>query len=163
EDAAQAWLATRGGAPVGRDGHLAVYCLYKSIGVPDGGAAIASAALDPAAGAAPTGAAAVATRTALWLASRSAAAAGLAGRLERLGPGGVVALDCWSGPHGALPGEGFPRARARRATTVCLPVHQELRASDLERIVELVRGPRREPPPRLEAVADPDALGPEWD
>jgi dTDP-4-amino-4,6-dideoxygalactose transaminase len=40
EDAAQAWLATRDGIAVGSLGDLAIYCLYKTIGVPDGAAVI---------------------------------------------------------------------------------------------------------------------------
>lgn len=40
EDAAQAWLATTGGLPVGVHGDLAVFCLYKSVGLPDGAAAV---------------------------------------------------------------------------------------------------------------------------
>jgi dTDP-4-amino-4,6-dideoxygalactose transaminase len=38
EDAAMAWLATRDDRPVGSDGDIAIYCLYKTFGVPDGGA-----------------------------------------------------------------------------------------------------------------------------
>ena len=38
EDAAQAWLASHGGVPVGSHGDLAVWCLYKTVGVPDGAA-----------------------------------------------------------------------------------------------------------------------------
>jgi dTDP-4-amino-4,6-dideoxygalactose transaminase len=38
EDAAQAWLATRDGIPVGSHGDLAIFCLYKTLGVPDGAA-----------------------------------------------------------------------------------------------------------------------------
>lgn len=40
EDAAQAWLATIDGRPVGSWGDLAIFSLYKSDGLPDGGAAI---------------------------------------------------------------------------------------------------------------------------
>lgn len=39
EDAAQAWLAVRDGQPVGSLGDLSVFCLYKTIGLPDGAAA----------------------------------------------------------------------------------------------------------------------------
>lgn len=41
EDAAQAWLAERDGLPVGVHGDLAVFCLYKSVGLPDGAAVTA--------------------------------------------------------------------------------------------------------------------------
>lgn len=40
EDAAQAWLATRDGIPVGSHGDLAIFCMYKTIGVPDGAAVL---------------------------------------------------------------------------------------------------------------------------
>lgn len=36
EDAAQAWLASRDGIPVGTDGDVAIWCLYKTVGVPEG-------------------------------------------------------------------------------------------------------------------------------
>lgn len=52
---------------------------------------------------------------------------------------GIGAVDLWSIPHPALdPGE-HPIATERRATTVLLPVHQELRPVDVERIVEVTR------------------------
>lgn len=38
EDAAQAFLATHNGKPVGSFGHMGVFCLYKTYGLPDGGA-----------------------------------------------------------------------------------------------------------------------------
>ncbi len=38
EDAAMAWLATRDGRPTGSHGDLAIFCLYKTVGVPDGAA-----------------------------------------------------------------------------------------------------------------------------
>lgn len=38
EDAAQAWLASREGIPVGSHGDLAIFCMYKTVGIPDGAA-----------------------------------------------------------------------------------------------------------------------------
>jgi hypothetical protein len=38
EDCAMAWLATRDGQPAGSHGDLAIFCLYKTVGVPDGAA-----------------------------------------------------------------------------------------------------------------------------
>lgn len=38
EDAAQAFLATDNGLPIGSFGHMSVFCLYKTYGLPDGGA-----------------------------------------------------------------------------------------------------------------------------
>lgn len=40
EDAAQSWLAARDERPVGAVGDLAFFCLYKSVGVPDGAAVL---------------------------------------------------------------------------------------------------------------------------
>jgi dTDP-4-amino-4,6-dideoxygalactose transaminase len=42
EDAAQAFLATHQGQPVGSFGHMGVFCLYKTYGIPDGGAVIST-------------------------------------------------------------------------------------------------------------------------
>ena len=42
EDAAQAWLATAAGQPVGSTGDLAIFCLYKTFGLPDGAALVVS-------------------------------------------------------------------------------------------------------------------------
>ena len=42
EDAAQAWLSSSGGAPVGSYGDLSIFCLYKTFGLPDGAAMISS-------------------------------------------------------------------------------------------------------------------------
>ncbi|WP_143962610.1 DegT/DnrJ/EryC1/StrS family aminotransferase [Litoribacter populi] len=40
EDAAQAFLAERDGIPVGSHGDFSIYCLYKTYGLPDGGALV---------------------------------------------------------------------------------------------------------------------------
>ena len=40
EDAAQAFLSMQNGRPVGSFGHMAFFCLYKTYGLPDGGAVI---------------------------------------------------------------------------------------------------------------------------
>jgi dTDP-4-amino-4,6-dideoxygalactose transaminase len=54
--------------------------------------------------------------------------------LQRLSEASISALDLWSYPHPALPEAGFPQAEARRASTIALPVHQELRTEDLARM-----------------------------
>ena len=46
EDAAQAWLAERDGRPVGSWGDAAVFCLYKTFGIPDGAAVLGIGAGD---------------------------------------------------------------------------------------------------------------------
>lgn len=45
EDAAQAWLAHDRGSPVGSHGDVAIFSLYKTLGVPDGGATLCTGAL----------------------------------------------------------------------------------------------------------------------
>ncbi len=45
EDAAQAWLSAQDGVPVGSHGDLSIFCLYKTFGLPDGGAVLSSVPL----------------------------------------------------------------------------------------------------------------------
>ena len=56
------------------------------------------------------------------------------GLIAALAADGIEVLDLWSLPHPSAP--DFPSAMARRATTVGLPVHQELRQQDVDRIAE---------------------------
>lgn len=42
EDAAQAWLSERDGRPTGSLGDIAIFCLYKTLGLSDGGAVVSS-------------------------------------------------------------------------------------------------------------------------
>ncbi|MGI8596960.1 MAG: DegT/DnrJ/EryC1/StrS family aminotransferase [Thermoleophilaceae bacterium] len=222
EDAAQAWLSTRDDRPVGSLGDLAIFCMYKMVGLPDEGSAMllpepaTRAALDRR-----PGAPLLARKHAQWLASRLPPAGrmleprrqrrpydaegdcdlgdpeampwsttrflldrlgeeSVAARrrrnyrvllealgdrvasgfrsvpagaspfllpvetddkhalIERLDRLGIEAWDVWSTPHSSLPRGEFPDAEARRARTVGLPVHQELRLRDLERIAAAV-------------------------
>jgi len=63
--------------------------------------------------------------------------------IARLAREHIRALDLWTRPHPALPVDQFPYAARLRASLVGLPVHQELAADDLERMVDGVR--RAEP------------------
>ncbi len=45
EDAAQAWLSTRDGIPVGSHGDLSIFCLYKTFGLPDGAAVVCNSSV----------------------------------------------------------------------------------------------------------------------
>ena len=234
EDAAQAWLARDAdGRPLGSLGDLAVFCLYKTFGVPDGAALVTGAPVEAAASRA-TELGSLARSHVAWLASRSgmvasmtaarrrerpydprsdfaladpaaaparssvrlvrrlaaeeaaaarraayatlldALAAHVPAPFEELPPGAspfvfpvetdrkaavlsalgqrrVRALDLWSVPHPSLPADRFPTAASRRARTVGLPVHQELRPADVERIAAAVeaalsdRRPSRSP------------------
>jgi perosamine synthetase len=224
EDAAQAWLSTDGGEPVGRAGDVAVWCLYKTFGLPDGAALLAR---QPTNGALARGRRrlfGLALEHGLWLATRTRpfawisdhrtprmgtidytmglgdpkdasavtiavlpriADAGAAERrrehyrrylellpdlvagpfaelpegaspfmfpaafqdkpkaLERLRWARVRALNFWSAPHPSLPTERFPRTMELRRTVVGLPVHQELRARDVDRVAQAVRATLR--------------------
>lgn len=66
------------------------------------------------------------------------------GFLESLLRQRVRALDFWSEAHPSLPADQFPRARSLRARLVGLPVHQELRESDLARLGPAVRKAREQ-------------------
>lgn len=225
EDTAQAWFASIDGRPAGSFGHVAIFCLYKTFGFPDGGAVLSGWTPSAPATAGEWRIRALAGRHRAWLAQRWPAMAagsrrldvpewdpeasfalgdpdraasrvtvrllrrvvdpGAAQRrranygflLERLGAfvpppfdvssedaspfafpvlaaapkerllqallrEGIAALDLWGTAHASLaPGE-FAGADRRRAQTVALPVHQELRPVDLERIAGVVAAHR---------------------
>jgi dTDP-4-amino-4,6-dideoxygalactose transaminase len=54
-----------------------------------------------------------------------------------------IGLHLWTEPHPSLPIEPFPRARALRARLVGLPVHHQLVADDLDRLVAATREENR--------------------
>jgi dTDP-4-amino-4,6-dideoxygalactose transaminase len=222
EDVAQGWLGSAQDRPLGSVGDVALFSVYKSVGVPDGGvAAVRGEAVAPA-GRPPLRLAALARKHASLLSSRS----GLLGALHvrrrasraydpaqdfdlghpdratsratlalvrRLAPGevaqrrrrhyrrllaelgrwvpqpyrrdpaeaspfafpvfcedkgrvinalraaGIGAVDAWSVAHPSLPLEDHPGAARWRAGIVLLPVHQELRGRDVERIAREAR------------------------
>ena len=213
EDAAQAWLAKEGETPVGTVGDVAIFCLYKTFGIPTGAALVSRGGENGS----PLGvfgeAVTIARRHAAWARARlplpGRPSAGLpvtnpeadfaldepighgarmsfllarlpaeaaAGRrranyqalLNRL-PGttnppfdvipagaapfvfpletelkhelirslreaGIHAFDFWSSGHPLAANERFGSVRRRRERTVGLPVHQELRPRDIDRI-----------------------------
>jgi dTDP-4-amino-4,6-dideoxygalactose transaminase len=215
EDAAQAWLASHDGRPVGALGDASIFCLYKTFGVPDG-AALLTGDPPPSAASTAAGVTRMARRHGTWLVSRSGPLATLGRHLQHRGgyvpegfglgdpdqgpfrttryllpriadpaaaqrrrfnyaflleelgaavpapfdrlsgsespfafpvetkgkekvlgaleSSGIGALDFWARPHHMLPVEQFPALARRRARTIGLPVHQELRRSDLDRI-----------------------------
>jgi dTDP-4-amino-4,6-dideoxygalactose transaminase len=51
----------------------------------------------------------------------------------------IDAVDFWGAAHPSLAATGFPLAAQLRASIVGVPVHQELRPRDLDRIVAVVR------------------------
>jgi dTDP-4-amino-4,6-dideoxygalactose transaminase len=86
EDVAQGWLATVDGRPLGSFGDMAIFSFYKAVGVPEGGALVASrpvtAAIEGCRGIPVKLLRQLASRHQAWLTSRSTLAAWL------LGPGG---------------------------------------------------------------------------
>jgi dTDP-4-amino-4,6-dideoxygalactose transaminase len=225
EDAAQAWMAESENTPVGSSGDIAIFCLYKTLGVPDGAALVsgAAAAGSPVPGDSPRsgrfGAASLARRHAAWARARARlprrrarraaqasfrpgddfelgdpsagplgstlfllprlASAGAPTRrrrnyqlllerlpgqvaspfstltagaspfvfpldtsrkaalLQRLRESGVHAFDFWSVGHASAQPSHFPGVQRRRERTIGLPVHQELRKRDVERIAAI--------------------------
>ena len=72
EDAAMAFLSTRDGRHVGSFGHLAIFCVYKTFALPDGGAMVCSSPVpDVRGGRPPLGLKNSLARTGSWLAQRS--------------------------------------------------------------------------------------------
>ncbi len=61
--------------------------------------------------------------------------------LARLTERGIKALNLWSATHRLVPAIERSDAAVRRATTVGLPVHQELGIAELERIVDAAQLP----------------------
>jgi dTDP-4-amino-4,6-dideoxygalactose transaminase len=217
EDCAQALYASLGGVPVGTLGDLAVFSLYKSLPLPDGGAFLSR--LPAPDGRRPAlGTRGVVKLHVQWLMTRSARLDRLLMRPERpqqddaelgeplsvpsratrhllprlatadvpirrravyqrllseaagrvpaafatLPPGasplafplaaaddgelesrlesrGIKARRLWQRPHPLLPARGFAAARSWRRRFLALPVHQELRDAEVERIASAVR------------------------
>lgn len=244
EDAAQGWLATHDGLPLGSFGDVSITCLYKTFGLPDGGVLLCGAPPPPPP-ASDSKVTTIGLRHAAWLVSRSGALAHAARRirpprpyvaeedfalgdpstsassalefllrrvvptsaaavrrahyelllvdlgdlvlpafaevpagaspfafpiatprkeelLDRLRSSGVDALDFWSVPHPALPRNEFPAAESLRRTVLALPVHQELRPRDVERVVSAVRGRNSRPRFDIEVVRTLDSAREEW-
>lgn len=112
EDCAQAWLAWSGGAPVGSYGDLAIFCLHKSFGLPDGGAMVSRHPPPPPTLRRRLGARQVAIRHRDWLAQRSA-------RLARTPPPEVGVETRRERPSRAFD-LGDPDTPASRLTTFLL-------------------------------------------
>lgn len=189
EDASTAWLSERDGTPAGSSGHVTLHGLSETLG-PGIGSAISGDSVPSRTG---RGCATSARDRAARFLMRRILAQDPAGRrrthyhqlLDELGdrvpdewrvlPDGVVP---WAFPiHGDAPTRARLAERgvetaslgagdgARHEAALGLPVHQELRPADLERIVEAVRPPGRpRPVPLRVSVSDDfEALRPEWD
>ncbi|MBV9213418.1 MAG: DegT/DnrJ/EryC1/StrS family aminotransferase [Actinobacteria bacterium] len=59
--------------------------------------------------------------------------------LDELARHNVHALDIWSVPHPLLPVDRFPGSARLRTRVVGLPVHQELRSSHVDHMIEVLR------------------------
>ncbi len=220
EDAAQAWLAELDGQPVGSVGHLAIFCLYKTVGLPMGSALVSSCPPSGPSGRGGSGVPQLARFAAGRLLRRSHRLGQLLNRGEGpyraeedfdLGDGAcplpatlrhlvprmptadiarrrrdnytkllhgladlvpspfsslpagacpfifpiavddkeavlgrlrdtVDALNFWSVAHPSLPADQYRAAARLRATIIGLPVHQGLKAGQVERLIEAVRG-----------------------
>lgn len=71
EDAAQAFLACRDGQPVGSFGHMGVFCLYKTYGIPDGAAVVANVPIPAPSSKPKSGVIPMAKRHFNWIAERN--------------------------------------------------------------------------------------------
>jgi dTDP-4-amino-4,6-dideoxygalactose transaminase len=224
EDAAQAWLGESQGQPLGSTGDLAMFCLYKSVGVADG-AAIVGPTVNRSENRSPGGYDGPLKRGAMWAAQKRLlpanvvmreaegfdmdaefavgdiddtpsratlrlltrfdfvrvverrqrnfrrlleslghlvpvpfdslpegcspwlfpiAVADKAEMLERFRAAHIDAADFWSFPHPSLEVDRFAGIAARRASTIGLPVHQELTDRDLDHIAEAVMAAKPE-------------------
>ncbi len=113
EDAAMAFLASWDGRPVGSFGDLAIFCLYKSFALPDGGAVICSARSMSGPRRAPraSGLRSSMRRTGSWLEQRSSFVSTLHGMVD-----GDLERE-WD-PDLKL---GDPSTPAARMTSVLIP------------------------------------------
>jgi dTDP-4-amino-4,6-dideoxygalactose transaminase len=85
EDAAQAWLASTDGTPVGSFGDISIFCLYKTFGFADGSALVSRERIHDVERRRGNGLGALARRHAAWAMSRSAAITRVGSRFERRG------------------------------------------------------------------------------
>jgi dTDP-4-amino-4,6-dideoxygalactose transaminase len=83
EDGAQAWLSTDDGEPVGIHADLALFCLYKAFGLPDGGAVYSREFAGEPPTVASGGMRGLGLHVAKWAAQRSGRAAALVERISQ--------------------------------------------------------------------------------
>ena len=123
EDAAQSWLAGHAGRAVGSDGDIAVYCLYKSFGLPDGAALLSRSMVPSPQGGRQLGVRSLAIEHALWLVTRSELLSRAAERTPR-------AKRFLIRPDLAL---GDPNSRPSTMTLLVLPRIASMRAAERRR------------------------------
>jgi CelD/BcsL family acetyltransferase involved in cellulose biosynthesis len=81
---------------------------------------------------------------------------------DRLAQRGIDARPFWPVLHPSVPHAAFPGAAAWRRRFLALPVHQELRFEDLQRVIAAVNGRRRRSEMRLEPLDDFASVREEW-
>ena len=162
EDAAMAWLSSAGDRPVGSVGDLAIFCLYKSVGLPDGGCVVSSVPLPYPEARPDAGLQMLAIRHASWLAQRVPPVAVLHSMLNGLSPR-VSRLGFAPGHEFAL---GNPDSPPCRTTLALVPrVADEViavqRRANYRRLAAELDGKVRPVAPELPAGASPIAF-PIW-
>lgn len=145
EDAAQTWLATRDDVPVGSHGHLAVYCLYKTFGLPDGSAARIDGRLPPLDSAAAPGVLAAAQKHGLWAAERSGRIAGALFGAREARPYDAAA-DFALGEPSRPPAPASRFLLPRLADPAAAAIRRANAAELLDRVRDLVPAPFRDVP-----------------
>ena len=113
EDGAQSWLAACPEGPVGSFGDLAVFCLYKTYGVPDGAAAVCARPLPAPRASAGRGPLVAAKLQASWIAGRWVAPA----RMRRSGGGSYDPEEDFALGDPDLGPSGVSTALIRRLAT----------------------------------------------
>ena len=138
EDAAQALLTTWDGRPVGSFGQLAIFCLYKTFGLPDGGAAVGASAHTNGQRRRPFGVRGLARVHTNWLTARSGSVARILSRVER--PYDPVE-DFALGDPGRGPSRATLRLLPRIADSGAARARRENYAKLLAKLEELVPPP----------------------
>jgi dTDP-4-amino-4,6-dideoxygalactose transaminase len=153
EDGAQSWLASDNGRPIGSWGDIAIFCLYKTYGLPDGACLVSRTPARPAPRPGALGLQSLFRRHARWAVMRSSLLAEVGSRLQRAQP-----YD---------PDEDFvlgdPARPATRATHVLVPRISDLGAAAKRRehhqmLLEKLPGRAPAPFDRIPAGASPHAF-----
>jgi dTDP-4-amino-4,6-dideoxygalactose transaminase len=153
EDGAQSWLAADAGRPIGAWGDVAIFCLYKTYGLPDGACLISRAPALSAPQPDTLGFPSLFRRHARWVVMRSSLLADLGSRLQR--------------PQPYDPDEDFilgdPASPAMRATHLLVPRISDVgaaakRRENYQMLLEKLPGRAPAPFDRVPSGASPHAF-----
>ena len=147
-----AWLASWGDRPVGAFGDLAIFCLYKTFGLPDGGCVVSRTPPDAPRARRDLALLQTAIHHGAWLAQRYGAVGRLRALARARGPS-VSRL----GPRGGRFALGDPDSRPSMLTTWLLPRVADAGAAARRR--DNLRALRRSLGEGWEVVARPGAEG----